>query len=432
MNTFTPATPPCSPLCGKHRNSFAFTTITKRLPVILAKTVDDLVRSNYELYGKTTTKDDQPAEEVRQEKREEAKKLLNKLGELRYELQRDRKLTAIESDSDGDSDIWNQLLKEYFPNGSWLSVPWLVSECYMYRRVRGFFAQSIHWQTYDPFARQKQEALEHSATSINLLVKQLHAILRDAATSDITTQQKAFFELATISLWGNRTDLSLLPDLNAEQAADLQASKTAEDAHHHTIANDLDDIWTLVATLKNNSGRAQKVYLHAKSIPWFVSDVIKLDLDWMLDALIKLECFTTLSNSALLAEMVGRWRSHLASGRWSLETNTFWTTPYAFWHLPTQAPQLWQELQQSSLCIYKGDLNYRKLVYDCSWAPDTPFTEAIGPLHTSAGAPPLVALRTCKADIVVGLETGKSEVLSLSCPDWMVNGEYAVIQLSKP
>ncbi|RKP26516.1 hypothetical protein SYNPS1DRAFT_14088 [Syncephalis pseudoplumigaleata] len=453
MQAPTPAAPPCPPLSGQHRNSFAFTTITKRLPVILAKAVDDLTRTSYALGRDSATSSDDTV----QAKREEAKQLLSQLGEIRYELQRDRKLKPIAADHDGDSEHWNRLLQTHFPDGTWLSTPWLVSECYMYRLVRGVFARSTHWRDHDPFARQKQEALQHSATTVNALVGRFHAILRDAATADDHMSATAFAELVNVSLWGNGTDLSLLPNLNAEQTASLQAAMTSEDAHHHTIANDLPALWELVAPLREaridiildnagfelfcdllladwlvQSGRARVVHFHAKQIPWFVSDVIRADFDWTHRALRELECFTTLSHHDDLVAMLDRWQSHLSAGRWLLEADPFWTTPYAFWHLPSHAPSLWRALQQSSLCIYKGDLNYRKLVYDCMWRPDTPFHEAIGPLHTAPGAPPLVALRTCKADVVAGLAAGKAEALSLACPEWMVNGEYAVIQLSKP
>jgi hypothetical protein len=93
MTVPTPSTPPCPPLCGKHRDSFAFTTITKRLPVILAKAVDDLVQTNYKLgSNNNTASSDDDTKHTIQAKCEEAKQLINRLGEIRYELQRDRKL----------------------------------------------------------------------------------------------------------------------------------------------------------------------------------------------------------------------------------------------------------------------------------------------------------------------------------------------------
>jgi hypothetical protein len=157
----------------------------------------------------------------------------------------------IAADSDNDSENWNKLLEECFPDGTWLNTPWLVSECYMYRLIRNVFAQSTYWRTYDPFARQKQDALYHSAAAVDSLVERFNDVLRDASTANDTTASTVFAELVNVSLWGNRTDLSLLPNLNAEQTANIQAAMTAEDAHHHTVANDLPALWELVKSLKN-------------------------------------------------------------------------------------------------------------------------------------------------------------------------------------
>ncbi len=41
---------------------------------------------------------------------------------------------------------------------------------------------------------------------------------------------------------------------------------------------------------------------------------------------------------------------------------------------------------------------------------------------------PLVALRTCKADVVAGLAHGQSEALSAADADWLVNGKWGMVQ----
>lgn len=91
-------------------------------------------------------------------------------------------------------------------------------------------------------------------------------------------------------------------------------------------------------------------------------------------------------------------------------------------------------MQQSDLWIFKGDLNYRKLVYDCKWPTTTPFSKAIGPLgqgdEKAEGVPMAVSFRTCKADVVVGLNDGVEEKMDKVAPNWMVSGEYAVISVS--
>jgi Damage-control phosphatase ARMT1-like domain len=83
-------------------------------------------------------------------------------------------------------------------------------------------------------------------------------------------------------------------------------------------------------------------------------------------------------------------------------------------------PELFDLLNSSGLTIYKGDLNYRKLVGDVNWKPSTPPAEAF------AGCPtPLLALRTLKADVVIGLDNA---TVARMKDDWMVSGEFAVIQ----
>jgi damage-control phosphatase, subfamily III len=69
------------------------------------------------------------------------------------------------------------------------------------------------------------------------------------------------------------------------------------------------------------------------------------------------------------------------------------------------------------------------------WDPKTPFAEAIGPLGRHSGMRTL-ALRTCKADTVVGLTEGIDERLRATeggggdslARKWTWTGKWAVIQ----
>jgi hypothetical protein len=47
-----------------------------------------------------------------------------------------------------------------------------------------------------------------------------------------------------------------------------------------------------------------------------------------------------------------------------LTQDPVWTQPGSFWRMPTMAPRLVKDLQDSELVIFKGDLNYRKLTED--------------------------------------------------------------------
>jgi damage-control phosphatase, subfamily III len=69
------------------------------------------------------------------------------------------------------------------------------------------------------------------------------------------------------------------------------------------------------------------------------------------------------------------------------------------------------------------------------WDPTTPFEEAIGPLGKGSGIRTL-ALRTCKADVVVGLAKGQDEEIKATegggddsgARKWAWSVKWAVVQ----
>ncbi len=71
------------------------------------------------------------------------------------------------------------------------------------------------------------------------------------------------------------------------------------------------------------------------------------------------------------------------------------------------------------------------------WPATTPFTTAIGPLGRPGSGIRTLALRTCKADVVVGLPEGKDEELRATTEGgggdsgarkWAWSGKWAVVQ----
>ncbi|KAL4752222.1 hypothetical protein BDW72DRAFT_192168 [Aspergillus terricola var. indicus] len=224
-----------------------------------------------------------------------------------------------------------------------------------------------------------------------------------------------FQEMCEIYLWGNASDLSLLTTLTCEDLQKLQGAGAHQAQRKNVLSNNLPAAFR---TLKNtqqsqckirvdfvlekagselitdlivagyllSTGLATMIILHPKSIPWFVSDALPVDFDDVLAALLKPRVFFAAAEK----------------GKIVVREDRFWTTGGSYWRLPHLAPQLSNELETSDLVIFKGELNYRKLTSDAHWDPITPFSGAIGPLGCDSGLRTL-ALRTCKADVIVGL-----------------------------
>lgn len=104
-----------------------------------------------------------------------------------------------------------------------------------------------------------------------------------------------------------------------------------------------------------------------------------------------------------------------------LSEDYFWTSPLAFWEIPNS---LKNELANASLIVVKGDANYRRLLDDRHWD----FTTNIADIVCYLPAP-MVALRTLKSEVVVGLKSQVIEEVAKSDPAWLTNGQWGVVQL---
>lgn len=269
-----------------------------------------------------------------------------------------------------------------------------------------------------------------------------------------------FLELTQVCLWGNSTDLSLLINMTEDDIKKLQSTggEHLASTEQNIIGNDMGKLWDLVGSLKKGridfvldnagfelycdmvyadwliqSGIASEIHFHGKKFAWFVSDVTKNDWDWILNSCVYGHLFSGYSDDevASLKKMGERWKSYEKEGRWVYESHPFWITGYTFWELKNEAPDLFLHLADSDLVLFKGDLNHRKLTYDCHAPPNTPFDIAIGPLASEAGAPPVCSLRTIKSDVVVGIPEEVAGRLDKEEPGWKISGKYAVVLLSQ-
>ncbi|SMR59481.1 unnamed protein product [Zymoseptoria tritici ST99CH_3D1] len=460
--------------------SFAYISARDRWPIILTGAIDDIHRAT--------------SKATETEKAEEGKRVTEALAKLKYELQHNRPLTPLPDDGGSDIAGYNKELEQR-GNPKWHDVAWLYAECYLYRRIATIFATSTHWKRYDVFSKQKMSTFRSSrpavlelASRYNDLVKQLNSAespLKSGTEDEREAAEKILFiEMCEICLWGNATDLSLLTNLSYEDIQKLQGSDARKANEKNILVNDFSAAFACLKEAQKSgvkerrvdivldnagfelfvdlvlagyllqSGLATHIVLHPKDIPWFVSDVVPKDFSDLLTVLVNAKSFyetpseedvsqgkkpqpLSQQEAQDLAALFENWSTLYAEGSIVLRPNAFWTEGGSYWRLPSTAPKLYEDLKQSELVIFKGDLNYRKLTADVMWDPTTPFVKAIGPMGLGSGVR-VLALRTCKADVVVGLPKGEDERLRAmeggggdsGSRKWAWSGKWAVVSFS--
>ena len=356
------------------------------------------------------------------------------------------------------------------------------------RRISTFFNLSKHWKTYDIFARQKMDTFRTSRKAVLELSKRYKELIEELkanknVTHDVEAEKVLFSEMFEICLWGNATDLSLLTNLTYEDIQKLQGAEARKAAEKNILINDLPKTYELLKKARDEgkaerrvdivldnagfelyvdlvlagfllaSGLATQIVLRPKSIPWFVSDVLPGDFSALLNAISNPRAFfetqseeeklqgktpvaLTKEEDEELQFVFQHWAELHAEGQLVMRPNRYWTAGGSFWRLPKEAPELYEDLKPAELVIFKGDLNYRKLTGDAHWDPTTPFTTALGPMGPGSGVN-VLSLRTCKADVVVGLKPGQDEELKKIGGDvetgarkWAWHGKWAVVCLS--
>ncbi len=381
------------PLLTSKQGSFAHNTLKVRVPRIL----QDTIESN------------SFPEEVRRA-----------LQELYDEIVGGR-ICALQ-ESTPDQNFWNELSRMYLGR-TWLDVPWYWAETFFYRRVlqatRYFQVGEMHG--VDPYAVKKQAELQPEVAP---------RLVRELVRNLPSAPREQFEILLYSSLWGNRVDLSY----NVARAGD---AARLEDERDNLLVDDSAQVWDFlmarraphVAVLADNAGTelsmdlalidfllrermATKIVVHLKQQPFFVSDAMPRDVEATLLAWSRANEVTR-----AIAE---RLRTYLADGRFELRAHWFYTTCLFYFQMPDA---LRADLAATDLVILKGDANYRRLLGDAHWQPTTSFQEATGYFPA-----PFAALRTLKAEVIVGLAEGQAESLSASDPDWKVNGKRGVVQ----
>ncbi|GAA1030326.1 damage-control phosphatase ARMT1 family protein [Virgisporangium ochraceum] len=285
----------------------------------------------------------------------------------------------------------------------WLGTPFLAAESVFYRRLLeaiGYFTPDGPWAGFDLFAFLKDADL--ASASLDL--------------PDLTPAERLL-----AALWGNQADLGFQLGSAIGPAAHLVVDQTddalsvltgaprvglvADNAGKELLA-DLGLVDWLLA-----GGGVDEVTVHLKPHPYYVSDATTTDL---------VKCLRALASAGGRAtDLATRLHTAAAEGRFVVATHPFFCAPLPFHEAP---PDLFGA---ADVLVFKGDLNYRRLVGDLRWPIATPFASTVPPLDAA-----IVALRTLKSDVLVGVD--ENSVTDLE-GDWRVNGRYGSVQVvSRP
>lgn len=194
-----------------------------------------------------------------------------------------------------------------------------------------------------------------------------------------------------------------------------------------------------------SQGIVQKIRFHVKNIPWFVSDVTPVDFKWVIDSCLKASYrrevpqqptdaaegevppepepprVISADNLRALAE---QWTKYVDEGTFVVLHDDFWTSPHVYRDMKRHAPSLYRQLQYAVALLFKGDLNYRKLLCEKNVPPTSGLEAALQGFLPA----PVIAVRTVKADLICGLPKGKWDQLNALDDKWMQKGDFGVIQ----
>ncbi|MDX3264889.1 damage-control phosphatase ARMT1 family protein [Streptomyces sp. MI02-2A] len=317
-----------------------------------------------------------------------------------------------------DDEQWARWGSGEYLGRSWFEVPFLWSESYFYRRLLqavGYFGPGS-WQGIDPFRPFKLAELDAPETDEEL------AALDRLGEQPFDEQAQA---LLHGSLWGNRADLGF-----------RLSAPGAPTAVTRLVADDSEVFWSLLPVdtlclVADNAGRelipdlllldhllrhgrARRALLHVKVHPYYISDATTADV---------VDAVRRLAGAKGAAAGAGeRLWTAMAEGRLEVRTHPFSCAPLPYADMPED---LRAEFAAADLTIFKGDLNYRRLVGDRLYQPTTPFEDV-----TAWFPGPVAALRTLKSDVIVGLEPDtEAALVAAEEQRWRTSGAHALIQV---
>lgn len=435
QDTFTPVG---SQLSGIYKRSYAHVTIRDRLPVILTKIIDTLCQNKSRIidtYSEDAEKD--------------IKEIIGFISQLKNEIVTNKALKPLRLNTkaaSNDAEEWNKYLecRTCVEGGAptWFNTAWLYCECYMYRVLAQEIGLMNIMRNYDPFEYQKQADFINSIESMDLMVA---LYIKDIICNKEYNKENSrndFLKFLKLSLWGNRHDLSATAGAPSSQTGNPLV--IVESLNENIVVNDWESVWDIVnKKMKENDNvhivldnagyelftdlclaaflvtivPTTRITFHAKLYPWYVSDTTVRDFLWTLDYMNSLNSYP---NMQLLGKT---FKNLLDQEIWRVKDEPYWTGPYDYTQMKEKERNIYAQLSDAKLVIFKGDLNYRKLLGDVNFEYNTSFAAALGNFQPTN----ILSLRTMKSDICVGLPNDVAEFFDQH-KDKLITGEYGLIQ----
>ncbi len=292
------------------------------------------------------------------------------------------------------------------PDYKWLNAPFLFLENYLYHKISelcGFFSNG-----FDYFRYKKDAEARIGLEKFSQYLENVDSI-------------SSFSEICLLNLMGNKADLSQHPShYSARSAFELLID------HRDKAASKIDDC-SQVDIVLDNAGEelffdlllaywllthtaVSKIKLHFKQMPYFVSDALISDYRFLLDILLENK------SAAFFVEAMNGFEKE---GKLELCSHPFNASGKLFSQMPKE---LAAELSRSDLILFKGDLNYRRLVGDNHWPHVTRTSSIVDYFSTD-----ILISRISKSEVMVGLEP--ESIPHGESSEWLFSGNYGQIEL---
>ncbi len=310
----------------------------------------------------------------------------------------------------------------------WFDIPFYFAEAYLYLRILiavGYYDPGSRNYLEDPFSHFKERELLAGGGGLEMgrLIVKSFDISHDSS--------EVFAKLIYNSLWGNRIDLSLFKiaersrgrllsvqensliiDHSQKLVELLQKARTVDiilDNVGQELVCDLITVWYLLTTSHEGA-----VNLHAKKHPIYVSDSMIKDIENTIEVLVS-------DKNQILSKIGQDLRVFIETDRIVLYDHFFWSGSLHYPDLPAEIVDI---LERSDLVLFKGDVNYRRLLSDRRWEPGDRMKDIVDYFPVT-----FATLRTMKSEAVVDISQDLLKTLNERDPEWRVNGERGIIQV---